>query len=532
MWRQIEAIAWAQWRITRNHLPRTGAGAWLMAILGIVWYCGFAAGALGILALLSAAEPQLIETWLPAGLLGVCAFWQIVPLVTLTGGWSLNLKKLQSFPVPINALFHIEVLLRLTTAFEMVLLVVGAFIGLLLNPSLSKPASLFLLILIPFNLLLSLGIREFILHSFARNRLREIFALLIISLSLLPQVLVRSSLGGKATPYALGLSRGRLLPWSEVALLSTGHISLLSIGALLLWISMAYWFARGMFVNGLREEEAIRATAAQTTTQTQTRSFWESIIAIPGGIFADPLAALIQKEIRALVRMPRFRVMFGLACFVSIVIFLPMSRGNVSFMRGNFAIIAGLYGMLILSDALFWNVFGFDGSAAQIYFAGPVELKQVLQAKNLTALLFIVAQNAVVLTLSLLLRLVANPLSIVGGVSATAVVAIFFLAAGNLSSVTSPRMVDPAQTLKRQTSGQRQLWLLGCSLAMFLLVGLAMLASWAVRSEWALIGVLAVEFGIGVIVFRVSTDSAVARGLAHREEIIDALSNRGSQVAI
>jgi ABC-2 type transport system permease protein len=532
MWPQVSAIAWAQWRITRNHLPRTSTGSWLMALLGFLWYCAFGAVSLAVLKLFSIVPPSWLRQWLPVCLLGVCAFWQIVPVMTLTGGWSLNLKKLRSFPVPTSALFGIEVLLRLTTAFEMLLLVAGACVGLALNPGIPKPAFLFLLLIIPFNLLLSLGIREFILHSFARNRLREIFALVVISIGLLPQLFVHSSLGARATPYALDLSRGAFFPWAQIALLSSGFYSFRSIAAVLLWTAAVYAFAKVMFLRGLREEETMRPSSNGAVSKATGRNVWESSIDFLARRFPDPLGILVQKELRQLVRMPRFRVIIGMACFFSVMVFFPLSEAKASFMRSNFLEVVALYGMLILSDALFWNIFGFDRSAAQIYFVTPVNVRQVIQAKNLTALIFVAIQNLVVLVMAILLHFISTPLNVLSGFSCSATVTIFFLAAGNISSVTSPRGVDPAQTLKKQTNAQRQLWLLGCSGGMFLLVGLGMLARWATGSEWALIGVLAVEFGIGVIAFRIAMDTAVERALSHREEIINALSKSGSQIAV
>ena len=532
MWPQIRAIVWAQWRIQRNHLPRTSTGSWLLMLLGLVWYAAFATFAFGILLLLKASPRKDLESLLATGLLGVSAFWQIVPLLTLTAGWSLNLKKLQSFPVPAGALFGIEVLLRVTTVFEMLMLVAGGCIGLFLNPENPKPAALLVLLIVPFNLLLSLGVREFILHSFARSRMREVVALLLVSISLVPQLLVRTPLGGRLKPYVLSLSRSRGLLWEELARLSTGHFSMASLAVIAIWLSAAYVFARWMFVKGLLEEEEMRVTALPALGAKENRSFWEWLLSIPGRIFADPLAVLIEKEIRTLVRMPRFRVIFGMSCLFSVMIFFPLAQGSASFVRGNFPEVVALYGMLILSDALFWNIFGFDRSATQIYFASPVELRRVIQAKNLTAVLFVAIQNAVVLITAILLRFTVTPLSILGGVCASAVVAIFFLSAGNLSSVNAPRSVDPAQTLRKQSSGHRQLLLAGCSIGMFALVGLGLLARWAVGTDWALIGVLAIEFGIGVIVFRIAMDSAIEKGLARREEIVEVLSQGGSQIAL
>jgi SNF family Na+-dependent transporter len=58
--------------------------------------------------------------------------------------------------------------------------------------------------------------------------------------------------------------------------------------------------------------------------------------------------------------------------------------------------------------------------------------------------------------------------------------------------------------------------------------GLAFLAHWATGSYLASFAVLAVEFAIGCVVYWVSLQSAVARALARREEMIGALSRSSS----
>ena len=69
-----------------------------------------------------------------------------------------------------------------------------------------------------------------------------------------------------------------------------------------------------------------------------------------------------------------------------------------------------------------------------------------------------------------------------------------------------------------------QLWLLLCTLGMLLLVGLAVLAQWALDTNWAFLAVLAVELPVGATVYWVSLDSAVSRGIRDREKMISALS--------
>src|SRR5206468_875721 len=153
----------------------------------------------------------------PAALFGVFLFWQTVPLITLSTGASLHLNKVQIYPVPPGSLFGIEVLLRATGSPEMILLLLGALAGLLRNPFVSPITAMCLLFFLPINLFFSLAIRETILHSFERNRFRELFALLIISIGITPQLLLRSRFGAQAAAQFLRIGALSFTPWRAVA---------------------------------------------------------------------------------------------------------------------------------------------------------------------------------------------------------------------------------------------------------------------------------------------------------------------------
>jgi hypothetical protein len=102
--------------------------------------------------------------------------------------------------------------------------------------------------------------------------------------------------------------------------------------------------------------------------------------------------------------------------------------------------------------------------------------------------------------------------------------------AGNLLSVMMPRPIDPSSTMRKQGNAKIQLWILLCTVGMAVLVGFAYLARWAFDSDRALLGVLLFEFVIGCVIYRVALDSAVERGFAERERIIDALSKTSSPI--
>jgi ABC-2 type transport system permease protein len=539
MWRQVLAIGWAQFRIARNHLPRTSFGSVLIWGLSLLWYGLY----IGFATFLAVSLPRVpvseIHYWLPVGLLSVFLFWQIVPLFTLSSGWSLQLNKLQIYPISSSTLFGIEVLLRITSAPEMVIVLLGALIGLGRHPGIPLWSPLFLLLYIPFNLLLLLGIRDLILHSFERNRFRELFAALLISIGVLPQVLLRTGAAKRFSPYFLAAAQNALTPWHEIALLSLGSFSAVALLMMLAWTAASYAFARFQFQKSLVPDDSFRpgGSSAILPARRPAAAKTASLRELPARIFKDPMAALLQKELQSLVRMPRFRVIFGMACIFSVVIFIPVifrngMQAREGFWSSNFLPIVNLYGLLLLSDVLLLNVFGFDRRAAEIYFVAPVPFETVLKAKNLTAMIFIAVQTLVVLVIATVLRIQVNLTAIASDVFASAVVTIFLLSLGNFVSVTMARPLDATQTFKKQTGAKMQLWLLLCSASIFLLIGFALLARYALQSDWALLGVLLLEFCIGLILYRAATESAVQRGLRDREQLLDALAKGASPVGL
>ena len=75
-------------------------------------------------------------------------------------GASLDLKKLLAYPIPTTSLFWIEVMLRVTTGIEMLLILTAGAIGLILNPTFGRWAKAPrivapLLVFVVFNLLLA-----------------------------------------------------------------------------------------------------------------------------------------------------------------------------------------------------------------------------------------------------------------------------------------------------------------------------------------------------------------------------------------
>ena len=433
----------------------------------------------------------------------------------------------------LHALFGIEVLLRVTSSPEMLPVLLGSVIGLARHPLVPGWAILIPLFFIPFNLFLQLAVRDLILHSFERNRFREIFAILLISIAIIPQLLLRSGLAPQAKRYIFNLSGYLVTPWHEIGILSTGQFSVLCVVFFCCWVLLSYLFARVTFGRSLREEDSFRTSSPDAARQSRSK---RELSAWPSRIFPDPLAALLQKEFESLLRMPRFRVLFGMACVFSVIVFVPVTLGRTDpgayWMQQNFLPVVNLYGLLLLSDALLLNAFGLDRAAVQAYFVTPVPLKTVLKAKNLTAVSFVTVQTCVVLVVVLAIRAPVTGYSIAAGLASSAVVTLYLLSIGNLTSFTGPRPVDPRQTFRKQGGARMQLWILLCSIGMFLLVGFAFLARYAFHADWVLFAVLVGEFLVGLIVYRFAIESAVEKGMRDREEIVESLSKSASPISL
>ena len=524
---QLRAISWAQFRTIRNFLPRTSAGTILLWIVSLFWYGAFVIAALSLAINLPGVPLPLLNIALPTGLLCVLLFWQIFPLMTLSGGWSLDLTKLLVYPIPPQTLFLVEVLLRITTAPEMIIILAGTVIGLMRHPFIAVLKPLWLVLYLPLNLFLSLGLREWLVRMFERRRLREIVVILFLCISVLPSLLVNTPLGPRLKPVFLRTAQTGGMPWFDLSGLTLRTFKPTALGITMLWLGASYLFARRQFAKVLEADQSQFPAALDARKPLGGRARWsEGLFRLPGRFLSDPLAALIEKELRILTRSPRFRVIFGMACFFSLVVFFPFSSGRLSggFLSENYLPAVSAYGLLILGEVLLWNTFGFDRKAAQLYFVAPVPFRTVLLAKNAVALALIALMTFVIAGAGALIHSKTSPDAIAGSILLTFVLSLFFLAFGNVTSVTIPRPVDPNQAFRRQNSARSSLWLLFSLAVLLVPIGLAFAARWAFESAWPFFAVLGVDLVVGAITYFVATDSAIARAEHQRELLLDQLA--------
>ena len=524
---QASAILWAQWRTLRNYLPRSNKATFVFTgLMTAVWYGGFAflAAVAGIL-MADPDERDLVRSIFPTALLLCFLYWQLIPVLMASMGSSLDIRKLLVYPIPHRQLFTLEVLLRVSTGIEMLLLLIGAGIGLLLNPEIPVWAPLSLIFFVALNLLCSAGVRDLLARLLGRKRVREITAFLLVLAAALPQLLVFAGVHNRIKQVFAG-EPGAFWPWTAAARLAQGEFSFVSAGVLLAWTLAAYFFGRWQFERGLRTDFANTGGEAAPAGRKASRLEW--FYQLPNALMPDPLGALVEKELRFLTRSPRFRLVFLMGFSFGLLVWIPMafqnSSSSHSLLAENYLTFISVYALLLLSDALFWNAFGLDRSAAQVYFLVPLKMTTVVLGKNMAAVFFVVLEVSAVTLVSALLRLPMTVIRILEAFSVTLVVTIFLLAIGNLSSFYSPRSVNPVKSFRSGSSGRLQAMLMLTFPVALSPVLLAYLARYAFGTEWALFGVLLVAALLGGVVYAFSMESAVKAADDRKEQIITALS--------
>jgi ABC-2 type transport system permease protein len=261
----------------------------------------------------------------------------------------------------------------------------------------------------------------------------------------------------------------------------------------------------------------------------------ERFYRLPSVLFRDPLGALIEKEVRFLIRSPRFRLVFMMGFTFGLVVWLPIAFGrngaSRTFLGGNYLTVVSVYSLLLLSEVCFWNSFGFDRSAAQIYFLAPVPFSRVLIGKNISALLVIGLEIVAVTAVCAVLGMPLDPVKLAESFSVAGVMSVFLLGGGNLLSVHQARGVNPDSPFRATAAGRVQAVLFVVYPIAFLPAALAYLARWAFSSEAAFFAVLAFDAVVGMVVYRIALESAAKAAERGRESFIMALAAGDGPIA-
>lgn len=530
---QAWAVLGAQVRMYKNLLGRRGTAATVFNVVATGgWYAlaaflSYIAGTF----FAAASDLQILMRVLIVVLFGVVAYWQLAPIFTVSFGLALDLKRLLIFPIRPNQYFLIELVLCLPTSIEALCITLGVMIGLIANPMVSPWLVLVIgPLFLAFNLFTNVALRALVSKVAMKRIWRELVLLFFLMIVIAPQFLFATRADNKNWLERLTeFDAYNVLPWSAAASALTGTAMPASLITMGIWTLVALAGARGLFFRSLHAEAESQPEKPRANAGTRVNADLRAIVAgALGRFFPQPLSALVVKEFLTFTRSPRFLTVFVMGFTFGIVVFLPMALTageRPGFVSQNFLSVVTAYAILLMSETAFWNVFGLDRKAAQVFFFAPVTLQMVFIAKNIVAFFIICFQ---VFIISLVCSAIGVPVTLNGiaeAAIAAVVLTINMFAVGNQSSVRYPAGVNPDQSWNTASKAKFRIVLMLLFPIVSLPTSLAYLARYAFNSDAAFYAGMTIAGFIAIIFYLVSLDSAIEYARAKREEIVDLLGS-------
>lgn len=531
----IAAILRAQWLSMRFG----GRGSVVSIVSGVCWYGIWFIAACGAWFFAAHAKAPALAFNLPIGLLLVCFYWQIVPIISASMGAALDMRKLLAYPIPHGKLFIVELLLRVLTGVEMLMVLTGAALGLIGNPLnglAAAPRIVIAFAIFAFgNVLFASGMRSILERLLARRKVRELMAVVMVCVWMLPRLLMATGFKLKSLGPAAPIIQAFGLPWTAAAHAALNQSALAALLALAVWTVLAAWFGRAQFERGLRFD-AMAAQATPLAIRPGGREpLSERFYRLPGVLWRDPLAAVVEKELRTLVRTPRFRMVFIMGFTFGLMLWLPVVIGR----GGNrhttvshyFLTMVCAYSLTLLGQVTYWNCFGFDRSAAALYFAVPQPIGAILIGKNIAAIVFVYLELLILTAITLALRMLTGWEQWFEACVVVGICALYLLAIGNVSSVHYPRALH-AEKVSQGGGASRVQGLLFLFYPLALLpVLLAYLARYAFDSALVFWIALLLAAAVGAVIYYFALESAVKTAAHRREQILQELSQGDNPVS-
>ncbi len=541
---QIIALLHVQYRTLLNSMKqRSGRRGRVISIgFTVIWYALWITAAVGCALVPNLIGREDVEVALPGLLLFVMAYWQLAPLVTMSLGVSLEMRKVSVYPVSVPTLFAVECLLRLGTGSEMVLLLCGLFGGLVLASSPHVPElGLAFVLFVALNVFFSAGLRNWMERIFQERRLRDVVLILLVTVTVLPQLFIWSE-------TARGMGRVVLEGSQQIPywMFPSGLAAQLSVGKgrpqdLLMFLGMVG--AAALFGYVQFRGSCLRDAPASRSAQRRRRAgveaapnLTERIVRLPSFVFKDPVAALVEKELRYLWRSPRFRLPFFMGFTFGVIAWVPlMAHWETSlggWVRQNAVSFVSLYAFLLLGPVLFLNRFGFDRQAIRFYFWVPVAFERLLLAKNLATGLFALLEAALVAAVCRLMGLPVGPQQLLEAAAVACIALLYLVSIGNHVSVHFPTPCNPERV---SSSGPGHGLRAAVQFLVFPLASLPVLIALAARyhdpSNWRFLSLLLVAGAGGLLLYRASLHRSATHAVRNREEMIVRLSQAPGPVA-
>lgn len=518
----------------REHANRNGLGASIL--ISTLWY-----GVWLSLAGICWVTPHYIgvadlEEALPGLLLFAMGYWQLSPIVTLSLGVSIDMRKLTYYPVPTPTLFVVECLLRIWTGIEIIVVLCGLFLGLITAGS-AHPVLLAVafVLFVTLNVFLSAGMRNLIERIFRKRLLREAVLVLLVTATVLPQMIFFSS---QFRSFAQSAVKNQVeIPlWiSPPGLASAVGQGQATLPDVLIFVAMilgsalfGYFFFAG--TNRLAASETAADQAPRPAAQGAFDKVFGPLTALMLRVLPDPVGALTEKEIKYLWRSPRFRTPFFMGFTFAVIAWAPIVHQVKppygEWMRASAPAMISMYSFLLLGPALFLNRFGFDRAASRFYFWMPLEMNQLMLAKNLATVFFCYCELFLISAICAVIGMQVTARSVVEAVCIGAVSLLWLMAVGNQMSVREPVPSNPDR-VSHSSAGNGLRGIVQFFAFPFALspVFAALAYRFLGGSDLGFVSILGGAASSGVIAYYLSFWNASAYGRTHREAIVARLSS-------
>lgn len=477
-----------------------------------------------------------IEEALPGILLFVMGYWQLSPIVTLSLGVSIDMRKLAYYPVTTPTLFAVECLLRIWTGIEIIIVLCGLFFGLITAGS-AHPVllacSLFLFVVL--NVFVSAGMRNLIERIFRKRLLRELVLVLLVTLTVLPQMAAYSIELRSLTRAALR-NQVELPLWLSppglAAALAKGQASTPDILVLLAMVLASAIFGYVFFAatSRLALSESAADQAPRPAAQGIVDKLFGPLTSFVLRLLPDPIGTLTEKEIKYLWRSPRFRTPFFMGFTFAVIAWAPIMYQVRSpwgeWMRQSAPSLISMYSFLLLGPVLFLNRFGFDRSASRFYFWMPLEMGQLLFAKNLASVFFCFCEFFLISAICSIIGMDVSTRALIEAFLIFTISMPWLLAVGNQMSVRHPVASNPDRVSHSPAGGGMR------GVVQFFAFPLALAPVFAAfvwrftgRDDTGFMAILGFAAAAGIIIYCLSFLNASAYSLAHRETLVSSLSS-------
>jgi ABC-2 type transport system permease protein len=485
---QYAALAQLRWRIFVNGLLsklgafELGARTVTFVIYGMM---GLGLG-VGVGAVSFALASNQKWQYFPIVFWVVCLIWQGVPIMLASFQEQFDLSSLLRFPVGFRPFFLLYVVFGLSD----VSTILGALccFGILAGVTVARPelfawTALILAIFAVFNILLVRAVFAWIDRWLSQRKTREIlgavFMVLVLSMQLMNPAFWQHGHRSRTSRDRQSQEIEQLLasPWVktanevqkwlppglagvalEEAASPQSVLAVEPLGLLGLFV-MAAGGGLGMRLRAEYRGENLGAAPARSKAAAgPARPILvdENAAAHEGEGRSDaagPLAAVMEKELRGLLRTLPLLYAVGAPLILVLVISGSFVRGGFQGFAPLFAFPLCVFCAQIGFRQLFSNNLGTEGPGVQLYFLSPTPMRTVLMGKNLL--------HSAVFAFAMVIAglMAAVRLGQPGGVMVAVTIAwLLFvlpvnLAVGNILSLTMPYRVNPGR-ISRQRGSQ------------------------------------------------------------------------------